>query len=91
MEMTPKPRMLVPGSIPNIILSIVNPVESCVWTENLRDDDSVFGLIVLEEGGHDTRKSERTSVQSVAELGLAILVTIAEVQSVCLVGLEVGD
>ena len=50
--------MLVPGSIPNMVLCLINYVESCVRTENFRYDNAVLCLVVLEEGGHYARQSQ---------------------------------
>ena len=74
-----------------MVLLSVNLVESCIRTEDFRNDDSVLGLIVFKECGYDARKSEGTAVESMAELWLAVLVTIAEMETVSLIGLEIGD
>ena len=39
-------------------MRLVNAVESCVRTENLRDDNFVFLLVVFEQGGYHTWESE---------------------------------
>ena len=83
--------MLVPGSIPSMVLSLINNVESGIRPEDLRNDYLSVLLTVLEQGGHHAREGERTAVKSVAELGLAIGVLVAELQAVGLIGLEVGD
>ena len=48
---------------------VVEHVESAVRNENLRYADAFRSLIVLDNGGNDTRKSESRTVESVAKLG----------------------
>ena len=71
--------------------NLINLVESRIRTKDFRNDYAIFGLVVLQEGGDDTRESEGTTVQRVAELGLAIGVTVAQMEPVGLEGLEVGN
>ena len=71
-------------------MRLVDAVESGVRTENLRDDDLVFLLVVFEQGGDHARESERASVQGVAELGLAVGILVSQVQAVGLITLKVG-
>ena len=74
-----------------VLLLSVNLVEACIWTEHLRDDDAVRSLIVFKEGCYHAWKGKGAAVEGVGELGLAVLVTITQVQAVGLVGFEVGD
>ena len=41
-----------------MVRDLVNLVEARVRTEDLRNDDSVRGLVVLEEGGHHAWESK---------------------------------
>ena len=71
---------------------VVEHVESAVRNENLRYANAFWSLIVLDNGGNDTRKSESRTVESVAKLGLSGLgVAITAMQTVCLIAFEVAD
>ena len=49
-------------------------------------------LIVLDDGGNDTWESKSGTVEGVAELDLLVVgATIAALQAVGLIGVEVGD
>ena len=74
-----------------VLLLSVNLVESCIWTEDLRDDDAVRGLIVFKQGCHHAREGKGAAVESVCELSLSVLVAITQVQAVSLVSFEVGN
>ena len=52
----------------------INPIEAQVGHQTLGHEDSVGGLVVLEDGGHDARQGKGRAVEGVAELGLAGLV-----------------
>ena len=71
---------------------VVEHVESAVRNENLRYANAFRSLIVLDNGGNDTRKSESRTVESMAKLGLSGLgVAITAMQTVGLIALEVGN
>lgn len=71
---------------------VVEHVESAVRNENLRYANAFRSLIVLDNGGNDTRKSESRTVESVAKLGLSGLgVAITAMQTVGLIAFEVAD
>ena len=89
--MIPKPSILVPGSIPSMVLCLVNDVESGIRTENLGNNYSLLCLVILKQGGNYARQSQGTAVESVAESGLASLVLVAQVQTVGLEAVEVGN
>ena len=74
-----------------MVLFLVNLIEACVRAEHLRNDDAVRGLIVLKKGCNDSWKGKRTTVKSVAELGLAVFITITAMQTISLISLEVGN
>lgn len=71
--------------MPNMIFSLVNVIESSIWTECLRNLDSVTLLVVLKKSSHDTWKSKGTSVQRVRKLNLPISILISEFQTVSLI------
>ena len=71
---------------------VVEHVESAVRNENLRYANAFRSLIVLDNGGNDTRKSESRTVERVAKLGLSGLgVAITAMQTVGLIAFEVAD
>ena len=77
--------------MPNITEpSLINLVESGVRPEDVRDYYAFRRLVVLKEGRHHARQGERASVEGVGQLRLAVIVAVAQVQTVGLVGLEVG-
>ena len=61
-------------------------VEAGVFTQHLRHDDVAVGrLIVFDDGCQDTREGQRTAVERMGQLRLAVFVLIAEFQAVGLV------
>ena len=69
---------------------LVNHFETCVGHECCRNLDAVLCLVVLQQGSHDTGQSQSRAIQCVTEfclLGLAV--TIAALQTVGLIGVEV--
>ena len=52
--------------------------------------DTVGSLVVLQQGSHDAGKGQCATVQCVAELCLAVRITITALEPVGLVALEVG-
>ena len=63
-------------------LHLFDDVEARVGTQHFGNYNSVRSLVVFEKGGHHARKRERGAVESVRELGLAVLVAVAEMQPV---------
>ncbi len=64
---------------------LVNILKACIRTEDFRNSDTLLCLVVLKESGHDTRKCERTSVESMGELHLSFRILVSEFQTVGLV------
>ena len=79
------------NSIFNLKLSIYH-VASHVRDQSLWHLDALGSLVVLEDGCHDTGKGESRAIESVAELNLLVLgMTIAALEAICLVSVEVAD
>ena len=66
-------------------------IESRERTQSFRYEDAFRRLVVLQQGGHDTRQSQRAAVERVGQLRLAVGVAVAQFQTVGLERLEVGD
>ena len=75
--------------MPMIVLDLVNVIESCIRTKYLRNLYAVSLLVVLKKSCHDTWKGKRTTVEGMGELSLAFGVLVSELQTVCLIRLEV--
>ena len=69
---------------------VIEHFESAVRNQYLRNADTLWSLVVLQDGCYDTWQSESRTVQGVAELNLLVLcMAIAAVEAVSLVALEV--
>lgn len=69
---------------------LVYNVESCVFSQALRNHDPFRSLEILEECRYDARERKRAAVERVAEMNLLVGTAIAAFQSVGLISLEVG-
>ena len=73
-------------------LPLVDNVTAHVGNEGCWNLDAVLGLIVLQQGSNDARQGESRAVKRVAELGLLVVgTTVAALQTVGLIGVEVAD
>ena len=69
---------------------VIKHLKATVWHEYLRHAYTLWCLIVLDDGSHDTWQSKCRSVKSVAKLNLSCLcIAVAAVQAVGLITLEV--
>ena len=59
------------------------PIKNCAYTQ-------CFRLIVFKQCSNDTRQSQSTSVQCMAQLCLFVLITITAFQTVSLIIIEIG-
>lgn len=72
-------------------VTLLDHVGSHIGLESLGDADAFLTLIVLEEGSYDAGKSERTTVEGVAEFDLLVLsVAVAAVETIGLIAVEVA-
>ena len=69
---------------------VVEHLESAVRNQYLRYADTLWSLVVLQDGCYDTWQGESRTVKGVAKLNLLVLcMAVAAVESVSLVALEV--
>lgn len=69
---------------------VIEHLESAVRNQYLRYADTLWSLIVLQDGCYDTWQGESRTVKGVAKLNLLVLcMAVAAVESVSLVALEV--
>ena len=81
----------VPESIGKDDCSLVNHLKSRIRNQCLRYADAFRCLVVLQQCGDDARQGKCGAVQRVAKFGLLVLRAVAAFQTVCLIGVEVGD
>ena len=69
---------------------VIEHLESAVRNQYLRYADTLWSLVVLQDGCYDTWQGESRTVQGVAKLNLLVLcMAVAAVETVSLVALEV--
>ena len=68
---------------------LVDNVETGVFLQHLRDVDTLGRLVVFEQGSHDSRQCQSRAVEGVAQVGLLVGTTVAALQTVGLVCVEV--
>ena len=70
---------------------VIEHLESAVRNQYLRHADTLWSLVVLQDGCYDTWQGESRTVQCVAKLNLLVLsMAVAAVEAVSLIALEVG-
>ena len=73
------------------MLLLSNHIRAEVGLESSGDSDTFLCLVVLEEGGDDTREGEGRAVERVAERNFLVLcAAVAAMQAVRLIGVEIG-
>ena len=73
-----------------IEIFIIKHLESAVRNQYLRHADTLWCLVVLQDGCNDTWQGESRTVQGVSKFNLLVLcMAIAAVETVCLIALEV--
>ena len=75
----------------NFFIFLVDEVKTCVRAQNLRYADTLWSLVILEEGCYDTWQSQRRAIEGVSQLGLLVSILVAELEAVCLERLEVRN
>ena len=74
-----------------IEIFVIKHLETAVWNQYLRYADTLWSLVVLQDGCYDAWQGESRTVQGVAKLNLLVLcMAIAAVEAVSLIALEVG-
>ena len=74
-----------------IEILVVEHFESAVRNQYLRYADTLWSLVVLQDGCYDTWQGESRTVQCVAKFNLLVLcMTVAAVEAVSLIALKVG-
>ena len=68
---------------------LVDDVETCVFLEHFRHLDTFRSLVVFEQSCHDAWECQCRAVEGVAEVSFLVVATIAALQAVGLVSLEV--
>ena len=73
-------------------LFVVDDIKTAIRYEGLRDANAFLCLVVLQNSGHDTWQSESRTVERMTKLGfLSLSITVAALQTVSLIGVEVRD
>lgn len=75
-----------------VFYALFDDVKSAVFYQDFGYLDAFGGLVVFQQGGHDAGQGEGGAVEGVAELFfLAACYSVAQTETVGLVGVEVGD
>ena len=69
----------------------VDDREAGVLLQALRHADTLGSLVVLEQGSQDARQGESRAIERVAEVSLLVLTTIAALEAIGLISVEVAD
>ena len=71
--------------------TLIDNVKSRVSLQGCGNADALGRLVILEQGGDNARQSQCRAVQGVAQVRLLVIATIAALEAVGLIGLEVGN
>ena len=75
----------------DLVRTLVDDVEASVLLQHLGNAYALWGLVVLEQRSHDAWQSQCRTVEGVAQMSLLVVATIAALESVGLIGLEIGN